>query len=163
MENFHSVVRFIMKKENLWNNRLEFYFFITKKINMLDLIKNPIVFGCLVGLILCILLYLNDKFFHKKSDKSEKPESKSSFVSYLKIFAAGFISSAPLVFLLFNRNLSFKSGNPVEKIVKDVIQDAGSSSFPDDISQSSVDKAVEAIKAKKIKSFKKTHTDMPNW
>ena len=66
------------------------------------LIKNPLVFGALVGVLLCILLFLHDKFFAKSK------EDKSGLGTYFKIFFAGFIVSAPLVFLLYNRDLSFK-------------------------------------------------------
>ena len=66
------------------------------------LIKNPLVFGAIVGVFLCILLFLHDKFLAKSK------EDKSSLGTYFKLFFAGFIVSAPLVFLLYNRDLSFK-------------------------------------------------------
>lgn len=68
---------------------------------MLHLLKNPIVFGAIVGLVLCLLLFLNDKFLLKKD------EEKSGFATYLKIFLAGFIATAPLVFIFYNQDLSF--------------------------------------------------------
>lgn len=80
---------------------------------MLHLLKNPIVFGALVGIILCLLLFAHDKFLNKK------PEERSGFSTYAKIFLAGFIATAPLVFLFFNRDLSF-SPKKTEKTLTEV-------------------------------------------
>lgn len=134
---------------------------------MLHLIKNPIVFGVLVGIILCVLLFAHDKFLAKK------PEEKSKFSTYVKIFFAGFIATAPLVFLFFNRDLSFKikqsGGSNIESIVKEALNDSVNnthSSIPDELSQASVEKAaekvLEGIKPKKLK-LKKCHTNNPDW
>lgn len=133
---------------------------------MLHLIKNPIVFGAIVGIVLCILLFCHDRFLSKKTDQ------KSGAITYVKIFFAGFIATAPLVFLFFNRDLSFKNPNvkSIESVVKDVVQDAGATavSTVDDLTQSSVEAAVEAVKTvetvkpKKLK-MKKCHADVPDW
>jgi len=146
---------------------------------MLYLLKNPIVFGALVGIVLCLLLFANDKFLAKKD------EDKSGVLTYVKIFLAGFVATAPLVFLFFNRNLSFKNPNAIEKVVKTAIQDAGAApaqcvaSFVDDVSHTSVEQAVEAVKSVesvgdslkdvskshklKVKGLKKCHADVPDW
>ncbi len=132
---------------------------------MLHLIKNPIVFGAIVGIVLCILLFCHDRFLTKKTDEKSKP------ITYVKIFFAGFVATAPLVFLFFNRNLSFKNPNAksIESVIKDVVQDAGATaaSTIDDLTQSSVEAAteavkVEAVKPKKVK-MKKCHADVPDW
>lgn len=123
-------------------------------LNVGELIRNPIVFGALVGILLCILLFLNDRFF-KKAD-----EKKSGFLAYLKIFVAGFIVTTPLVFLLYNRNISFKSSSSAISggsvpVMHDVVQDGGTI-VGDDVS-------AESFKVKKSKAFKAVHADNPDW
>ena len=144
------------------------------------LIKNPLVFGALVGVLLCILLFLHDKFFAKSK------EDKSGLGTYFKIFFAGFIVSAPLVFLLYNRDLSFKEVDGGGKsysggAVSDVEMTSSSSS------SDSVEEVIEEV-AKKVgggksssaqrggggsgngggggggggRRFKNCHTDEPN-
>jgi len=140
------------------------------------LIKNPLVFGALVGVLLCILLFLHDKFFAKRK------EDKSSLGTYFKLFFAGFIVSAPLVFLLYNRDLSFKEVDGGGKsysggAVSDVEMTSSSSS------SDSVEEVIEEV-AKKVgggksssaqrggggggsgngggRRFKNCHTDEPN-
>ena len=44
--------------------------------------KNPIIFGVIVGIVLCLFLFIHDKLFCKKEDKS-------GFSVYLKLFMAG--------------------------------------------------------------------------
>ena len=86
----------------------------------MHLLKNPIVFGALVGVVMCILLFLHDKFLAKKA------EEKSGFGTYVKIFLAGFIATAPLVFIFYNQDLSFsKTPKNVDSIVE-AVQEAGS-------------------------------------
>jgi len=148
----------------LRNKSFKNLIFLLKKIKlMLHLVKNPIVFGVLVGIVLCLLLFAHDKFLNKK------PEEKSGFATYAKIFFAGFVTTAPLVFLLYNRDLSFKlkqggGSQEIEKVVKEAIHETvlTHSSVPEELSQSSVEKVVEAIKPKKTK-LKKCHADNPDW
>jgi len=145
---------------------------------MMYLLKNPVVFGAIVGVVLCLLLFAHDKFLIKKGEK------KSGFATYFKIFLAGFVATTPLVFLFYNRNLSFKNPNTVERVVRSALQDAGAvpnctSSFVDDVSHTSVEQAVEAVKSiehasdsvkdaikghkLKVKGLKKCHADVPDW
>ena len=134
------------------------------------LIKNPLVFGAIVGVFLCILLFLHDKFLAKSK------EDKSSLGTYFKFFFAGFIVSAPLVFLLYNRDLSFKeveagSGRSVSGGAMSDVEMTSSSSSSD-----SVTEVIEEV-AKKVggkpstqrgggghgRRFNKTmNTDVPN-
>jgi len=136
------------------------------------LIKNPLVFGAIVGVLLCILLFLHDKFLAKSK------EDKSSLGTYFKLFFAGFIISAPLVFLLYNRDLSFKEVEFGGKsfsggAVSDVEMTSSSSS------SDSVSEVIEEV-AKKVgggksssaqrggggggngRRFKTMNTDVPN-
>ena len=69
--------------------------------------KNPIIFGVVVGLVLCLFLFLHDKLFRKK-------EERSGFSGYLKLFIAGFLSSGGMAWLFFNRNLSFSTSGAIE-------------------------------------------------
>ena len=138
------------------------------------LIKNPLVFGAIVGVFLCILLFLHDKFLAKSK------EDKSSLGTYFKFFFAGFIVSAPLVFLLYNRDLSFKeveagSGRSVCGGAMSDVEMTSSSSSSDSVSE-----VIEEV-AKKVgggkssaaaqrggggggggRRFKTMNTDVPN-
>jgi hypothetical protein len=86
---------------------------------MMHLLKNPIVFGALVGVVMCVLLFLHDKFL------ARKPEEKSSFGTYVKIFLAGFIATAPLVFIFYNQDLSFSKTPKNVKTIVETVQEAG--------------------------------------
>jgi len=77
-------------------------------MSIADLIKNPIIFGVIAGIVICLLLLVHDKLFIKK------PEERSGFATYFKIFLAGFISTAPLAFLIYNRNISFKMSSTTQ-------------------------------------------------
>ena len=134
------------------------------------LIKNPLVFGAIVGVLLCLLLFLHDKFFSKSK------EDKSSLGTYFKLFFAGFVVSAPLVFLLYNRDLSFKevdagSGRSVSGGAVSDVEMTSSSSSSDSVSE-----VIEEV-AKKVgggkpsgqrggggngRRFKTMNTDVPN-
>jgi len=122
-------------------------------MTLIDYLKNPIIFGVLVGIIMCILLFIHDKMFRK-------PEDKSKFSTYFKIFLAGWISSAPLVWLFFNKDISFKkskrviiqNGGNIDEVVKKVVED--NVSINDTISS-------ENIKRKPIS--KKCHLDDADW
>ena len=140
------------------------------------LIKNPLVFGAIVGVFLCILLFLHDKFLAKSK------EDKSSLGTYFKLFFAGFIVSAPLVFLLYNRDLSFKevesgSGRSVSGGAMSDVEMTSSSSSSDSISEviEEVAKKVGGGKSSSAaqrggggggsgngRRFKTMNTDVPN-
>jgi hypothetical protein len=142
---------------------------VKKIMGLSHLIKNPLVFGAIVGVLLCILLFLHDKFLAKSK------EDKSSLGTYFKIFFAGFIISAPLVFLLYNRDLSFKEVESGGKSfsggsVSDVEMTSSSSS------SDSISEVIEEV-AKKVgggkqsaqrggggngRRFKTMNTDVPN-
>jgi hypothetical protein len=145
---------------------------VKKIMGFSHLIKNPLVFGAIVGVLLCILLFLHDKFLAKSK------EDKSSLGTYFKLFFAGFIISAPLVFLLYNRDLSFKEVESGGKsfsggAVSDVEMTSSSSS------SDSISEVIEEV-AKKVgggksssaqrggggggngRRFKTMNTDVPN-
>ena len=142
------------------------------------LIKNPLVFGAIVGVLLCILLFLHDKFISKSK------EDKSSLGTYFKLFFAGFIVSAPLVFLLYNRDLSFKEVDGGKSYSGGAVSDVEMTSSSS--SSDSVSEVIEEV-AKKVgggksssaqrggsggggggsgnvsgRRFKNCHTDVPN-
>jgi hypothetical protein len=146
---------------------------VKKIMGFSHLIKNPLVFGAIVGVFLCILLFLHDKFL------SRSKEDKSSLGTYFKLFFAGFIVSAPLVFLLYNRDLSFKeveagSGRSVSGGAMSDVELTSSSSSSDSVSE-----VIEEV-AKKVgggkqsaaqrggggsgngRRFKTMNTDVPN-
>jgi hypothetical protein len=143
---------------------------LKKIMGFSHLIKNPLVFGAIVGVLLCILLFLHDKFFAKSK------EDKSSLGTYFKLFFAGFIVSAPLVFLLYNRDLSFKeveagSGRSVSGGAVSDVEMTSSSSSSDSVSEviEEVAKKVGGGKSSAQRSgggngrrFKNCHTDEPN-
>ena len=121
-----------------------------------DYIKNPIIFGVVVGVLLCLLLFIHDKVFVKKA------EDKSGFGTYFKIFLAGWIATAPMVWLFFNRNLSFKvgeqkGGEKIEQVVKQIVED-NEVDISETISAESI-----GGKMKKMKGLKRCHADMPDW
>jgi len=113
--------------------------------------KNPIIFGVIVGIVLCIFLFIHDKLFRKK-------EEKSGFSVYLKLFVAGFFASAPLVWLFFNRDLRFSSSSHV-------IEQKGGSIEIDEVSNSVASEAKLAQKSvvEKVKGLKRCHADEPDW
>ena len=114
--------------------------------------KNPIIFGVIVGIILCLFLFIHDKLFCKK-------EEKSGFSVYLKLFFAGFFASAPLVWLLFNRDLRFSSS--AEK----VIEHKGGSIEMDEVCNivASDAKMPPVNVVEKVKGLKRCHADEPDW
>ena len=114
--------------------------------------KNPIIFGVIVGIVLCLFLFIHDKLFRKK-------EEKNGFSVYLKLFVAGFFASAPLVWLFFNRDLRFSSsGAPV-------IEQKGGSIEMDEVSNSGAPEAKlpQASVVEKVKGLKRCHADEPDW
>lgn len=136
-----------------------------------ELIKNPLVFGCVVGILLCAVLFIYDKYL------SKKPEETSGFSTYFKLFLAGFIVSAPLVFLVFNRNLSFDnteviapvvsqnvevaapilSGGNIEDIIANADKELISAVLPDDASSVAQSFASTSLS----KRPKKVYTNLP--
>ena len=114
--------------------------------------KNPIIFGVIIGIVLCFFLFLHDKLFRKKEDKS-------GFSVYLKLFVAGFFASAPLVWLLFNRDLRFSSSGA------SVIEHKGGSIEIDDVSNSVAQdtKLSHSSVVEKVKGLKRCHADEPDW
>jgi len=121
-----------------------------------DYIKNPIIFGVVIGVLLCLLLFIHDKVFVKKV------EDRNGFGTYFKIFLAGWIATAPMVWLFFNRNLSFKGGEQkggekIEQVIKQIVEDNEV-----DISETVSAESVGG-KMKKIKGIKRCHADMPDW
>lgn len=141
---------------------------------MMHLIKNPIIFGVIAGVLLCLFLFLHDKFLTKK------PEDKAGVSVYVKIFLAGFVITGSLAFLIYNRDISFKNPSApssVDKIVKDVIQDAGAVPSAaavcavDEATSGSVKQAAESLKpsrhsskhgSSKSSSGKAGYTDTPD-
>jgi len=119
-----------------------------------DYIKNPIIFGVVAGVILCLLLFIHNRIFVKKV------EDRSGFGTYFKIFLAGWITTAPMVWLFFNRNLSFgaqKGGEKIEQVVKQIVEE-NEVDISETISAESV-----GGKMKKMKGLKRCHADMPDW
>jgi hypothetical protein len=114
--------------------------------------KNPIIFGVVVGLVLCLFLFLHDKLFRKKEDKS-------GFSVYLKLFMAGFLSSGGMAWLFFNRNLSFSTSD------SKVVEHKGGAIEVDDVANNVAPdvKVTHAHTVEKVKGLKRCHADEPDW
>ena len=114
--------------------------------------KNPIIFGVIVGLVLCLFLFIHDKLFCKKEDKS-------GFSVYLKLFMAGFLASGSMAWLFFNRDLRFSSSG------SKVIEHKGGTVEVDDIANTIVPdmKVAHAHVVEKVKGLKRCHADEPDW
>ena len=114
--------------------------------------KNPIIFGVIVGLVLCLFLFIHDKLFCKKEDKSR-------FSVYLKLFMAGFLASGSMTWLFFNRDLRFSSS------ASSVIEHKGGAIELDEVRTSlSSDTKIAAVPiVEKVKGLKRCHADEPNW
>jgi len=109
-----------------------------------DFIKTPIGFGVLSGIVMCVLLFIHDKLLVKGN------EEKSGFGNYFKIFLAGFITTAPLVYLFFNKSLEIS--NPLGG--SGIKPQEGISS--DDVSSTSIPPSLKKV-------IKKVHNDVPDW
>ena len=110
--------------------------------------RNPIVFGVLLGVLLCVLLFIHDKLFKKK-------EEKNGFSVYFKLFLAGFIVSTPLIWLLFYKSEQ-KGGSG----------SGGGGGGGGEIDISDIKEGGSAIKSsmiEKVKGLKRCHADMPDW
>ena len=114
--------------------------------------KNPIIFGVIVGLVLCLFLFIHDKLFCKKEDKS-------GFSVYLKLFVAGFLASGSMAWLFFNRDLKFSSSGAK------VIEHKGGTVEVDDVVNTIVPdaKVVPVHVVEKVKGVKRCHADEPDW
>ena len=114
--------------------------------------KNPIIFGVVVGLVLCLFLFLHDKLFRKKEDKN-------GFSVYLKLFMAGFLASGSMAWLFFNRDLKFTSSSAKG------IEHKGGTVEIDEVSASlTSDAKIPTTSAvEKVKGLKRCHADEPDW
>jgi high-affinity K+ transport system ATPase subunit B len=114
--------------------------------------KNPIIFGVIVGLVLCLFLFIHDKLFCKKEDKS-------GFSVYLKLFMAGLLASGGMAWLLFNRDIRFSSS------ASSVIEHKGGALDVDEVANHVAPdvKSAPAAIVEKIKGLKRCHADEPNW
>ena len=114
--------------------------------------KNPIIFGVIVGILLCLFLFIHDKLFCKKEDKS-------GFSVYLKLFMASFLASGGMAWLFFNRDLRFSSS------ASTVIEHKGGALDVDEVANHvAMDaKSAPAAVVEKIKGLKRCHADEPDW
>jgi len=117
--------------------------------------KNPIIFGVIVGIILCLFLFIHDKLFRKK-------EEKSGFSVYLKLFVAGFFASAPLVWLIFNRDLRFSSSSSSSSLATE--HKGGSIEMDEVCNNVVIDAKLPSVSVvEKVKGLKRCHADIPDW
>ena len=116
--------------------------------------KNPIIFGVIVGLVLCLFLFIHDKLFCKKEDKS-------GFSVYLKLFMAGLLASGGMAWLFYNRDLRFSSSASASA----VIDHKGGSLDINEVANNIVPdvKTTTAPVVEKVKGLKRCHADEPNW
>lgn len=116
--------------------------------------KNPIIFGVIVGIVLCLFLFIHDKLFCKKEDKS-------GFSVYLKLFMAGLLASGGMAWLFYNRDLRFSSSASESAVV----DHKGGSMDMDENANNAMHnvKTVSAPVVEKVKSLKRCHADEPNW
>jgi hypothetical protein len=114
--------------------------------------KNPIIFGVIVGIVLCLFLFIHDKLFCKK-------EERSRFSVYLKLFMAGFLASGGMAWLFYNRDLRFSSSTST------VIEHKGGSIELDDVANyvAPDTKSAPAAVVEKVKALKRCHADEPDW
>ena len=114
--------------------------------------KNPIIFGVIVGIVLCLFLFIHDKLFCKKEDKS-------GFSVYLKLFMAGLLASGGMAWLLFNRDIRFSSS------ASSVIEHKGGALDVDEVANHvALDaKSAPVATVEKIKGLKRCHADEPDW
>ena len=116
--------------------------------------KNPIIFGVIVGILLCLFLFIHDRLFCKK-------EERSRFSVYLKLFMAGFLASGSMAWLFYNRDIRFSSSASASS----VIEHKGGSIEIDNLANSVVPdtKSVPVAVVEKIKALKRCHADEPDW
>ena len=116
--------------------------------------KNPIIFGVIVGLVLCLFLFIHDKLFCKKEDKS-------GFSVYLKLFMAGLLASGGMAWLFYNRDLRFSSSASASSVVD---HKGGSIDINEVANHVAPDvKTAAATVVEKVKGLKRCHADEPDW
>jgi len=116
--------------------------------------KNPIIFGVIVGLVLCLFLFIHDKLFCKKEDKS-------GFSVYLKLFMAGLLTSGGMAWLFYNRDLRFSSSASASTVVD---HKGGSVDINEVANHIDPDvKTAAATVVEKVKGLKRCHADEPDW
>ena len=118
-------------------------------MEMSSFIKNPLIFGVLVGLLSLILLFLKEKMT-VKDDKL-----KSSYLTYIQLFFASALPSGALAFLLYNRNVNFSHK---QKPVLEEISIDGGSSLENELPKQPVN-----INTKSMRKSKIINTDIPNY
>jgi hypothetical protein len=118
--------------------------------------KNPIIFGVIVGIVLCLFLFIHDKLFCKKEDKS-------GFSVYLKLFMASFLASGGMAWLFYNRDLRFSSSASAS--TSTVVDHKGGSIDINDVTNNVAPdvKTAAAPIVEKVKGLKRCHADEPNW
>lgn len=122
-------------------------------MEILSFIKNPLIFGVLVGILSLVLLFLKEKLTVKDNDQ------KSSYSTYVQLFFASFIPSTALAFLLYNRNISFsKTQNKKITISENISQNGGDNSSQELFNDVPIERS-----AKPIKRSKQIYTDIPNY
>lgn len=116
--------------------------------------KNPIIFGVIVGLVLCLFLFIHDKLFCKKEDKS-------GFSVYLKLFMAGLMASGGMAWLFYNRDLRFSSSASASGVID---HKGGAVEIDEDAIHVAPDvKTAAATVVEKVKGLKRCHADEPDW
>jgi len=120
--------------------------------------KNPIIFGVIVGLVLCLFLFIHDKLFCKKEDKS-------GFSVYLKLFMASFLASGGMAWLFYNRDLRFSSSASASASASVVVDHKGGSIELEEVTNHVVPdvKTASATVVEKVKGLKRCHADEPDW
>ena len=114
--------------------------------------KNPIIFGVIVGILLCLFLFIHDKLFCKKEDKS-------GFSVYLKLFMAGLLASGTMAWLFYNRDLRFSSS------ASSAIEHKGGAIEVDEVTYAASHdvKVAPVVVVEKVKGLKRCHADEPDW
>lgn len=72
-------------------------------MEIIVLLKNPIVFGFLVGLLSLVLLFIKDKL------STYDDKHKSTNLTYIKLFFASSLPAGILAYFLYNRNINFSN------------------------------------------------------
>ena len=104
-------------------------------IYIIEYLKNPIIFGLCVALIMVFLSFLDAKISKKEKTK----------LDYFKVFISTGVVSGSLQFLIKKSFTSLQNGGKNEEVTQDISEENISESI-----------------AKNFKS-KKMHTDLPSW